>query len=177
MQLLANGDEGAFAEIYHRYWKLLFSIAANKIGDLADAEEAVQDVFVGLWKRREEVYVRQSIKSYLAGAIKYQVYDRLDKKYRMRRKQQSLQQEQLVVPSVEEQYNLIALQEQLQDAAAQLPERCRLVYELSREAGLSNREIAEALDIAEKTVENQMTRALKHLRTSLKALFSFLGLF
>ena len=172
---MAQGNETAFTQIYHQYWKLLFSVAANKLNNLADAEEVVQDVFADLWKRRAEIDIRQSLKSYLAAAVKFQVYSLLYKKYRQRQFEQSLEQDASATSHVEEQYDLKALQEKLRETAAQLPARCRLVYELSRETGLSNKEIAQSLDISEKTVENQMTKALKSFRTSLKSLFSFLS--
>jgi RNA polymerase sigma-70 factor (family 1) len=174
LRKIAQGDEMAFTEIYRQYWKLLFSVAANKLNNLADAEEVVQDVFADLWKRRGEVNIRQSLKSWLAAAVKFQVYSLLHKRYRQRHHEQLMQQDAFTTSHVEEQYDLKALQEQLQQTTVRLPERCRLVYELSREAGLSNKEIAQSLDISEKTVENQMTKALKHVRTSLKSLFSFL---
>jgi RNA polymerase sigma-70 factor (family 1) len=168
---MAQGNEQAFTEIYHQYWKLLFSVAANKLNNLADAEEVVQEVFADLWKRRSAINIRQSLKSYLAAAVKFQVYNLMNKRYRQRHHEQLMQQTIDTTSSVEEQYDLKELQEQLQQTAARLPERCKLIYELSREAGFSNREIAQSLDISEKTVENQMTRALKVLRTSLKFFF------
>ena len=174
LRKMAQGDELAFTEIYHQYWKLLFSVAANKLDNLAEAEEVVQDVFADLWKRRAEIDIRQSLKSYLAAAVKFQVYSLLYKRHRQRHHEKILQQNSSSTSHVEEQYDLKTLQEQLKQTTAQLPERCRLVYELSREAGLSNKEIAQSLDISEKTVENQMTKALKVLRTSLKSFFSFL---
>jgi RNA polymerase sigma-70 factor (ECF subfamily) len=174
LRKIAQGNELAFTEIYHQYWKLLFSVAANKLNNLADAEEVVQDVFADLWKRRAEINIRQSLKSYLAAAVKFQVYSLIYKRQRQRRYEEGLQQQDTAFLQVEEQYELKALQEKLQQTTAQLPERCKLVYELSREAGLSNKEIAQSLDISEKTVENQITRALKHLRASLKSFFSFL---
>ncbi|WP_315816953.1 RNA polymerase sigma-70 factor [Paraflavitalea speifideaquila] len=169
------GDEAAFTAIYHQYWKLLFSVAANKLDNLTDAEEVVQEVFADLWKRRSEINIQQSLKSYLAAAVKFQVYSLLHKKYRQRQQEGNMQQLTPVTTHVEEQYDYKELQQQLHQTAAQLPERCKLIYELSREKGLSHKEIAQTLDIAEKTVENQLTKALKHLRTSLKSFFSFLS--
>ncbi|AXY75506.1 RNA polymerase sigma-70 factor [Paraflavitalea soli] len=174
LRKLAQGDEVAFTEIYHQYWKLLFSVAANKLDNLTDAEEVVQEVFADLWKRRAEINIQQSLKSYLAAAVKFQVYSLLHKKYRQRLHEQDMQAPASISVHVEEQYDLKELQQQLNQTVAQLPERCKLIYELSREKGLSHKEIAQTLDIAEKTVENQLTKALKHLRTSLKSFFSFL---
>lgn len=174
LRKLAQGDEVAFTEIYHQYWKLLFSVAANKLDNLMDAEEVVQEVFADLWKRRAEVNIQLSLKSYLAAAVKFQVYSLLHKKYRQRLHEQGMQEVASTTSHVEEQYDLRELQQQLNQTVAQLPERCKLIYELSREKGFSHKEIAQTLDIAEKTVENQLTKALKHLRTSLKSFFSFL---
>jgi RNA polymerase sigma-70 factor (ECF subfamily) len=174
LRKMAQGSETAFTEIFNLYWKLLFSVAANKLNNLADAEEVVQNVFADLWKRRAEIDIQQSLKSYLAAAVKFQVYSLLYKKHRQRHFEQSLQQNSSATSHVEEQFDLKALQEKLQQTSARLPGRCRLVYELSRDAGLSNKEIARSLDISEKTVENQITKALKFLRTSLKSFFSFL---
>jgi RNA polymerase sigma-70 factor (family 1) len=175
LRKMAQGNETAFTEIFHRYWKLLFSVAANKLNNLADAEEVVQNVFADLWKRRAAIDIQQSLKSYLAAAVKFQVYSLLHKTYRQRHFEQSVQHDASATSHVEEQFDLKVLQEKLQQTSAQLPERCRLVYELSREAGLSNKEIARSMNISEKTVENQITKALKFLRTSLKSFFSFLS--
>jgi RNA polymerase sigma factor (sigma-70 family) len=129
LRKIAQGDEYAFTEIYHQYWKLLFSVAANKLNNLADAEEVVQDVFADLWKRRAEINIRQSLKSYLAAAVKFQVYSLLHKKYRQRQFEQTmLEHTSTALYSVEEQYDLRMLQVQLQQTTAQLPERCRFEY-------------------------------------------------
>lgn len=173
LSLLQNSDEAAFNEIYHRYWKLLFSVAANKLDCLADAEEIVQDVFADLWKRRDEITIERSLKSFLAAAVKFQVYTVMARNHRLRARLADFKPDQASASPVEEQYDLKALQEQLYHSAAGLPERCRLVYQLSREDGFSNKEIAAAMAISEKTVESQMTKALKHLRGSFRFLFSY----
>src|SRR5687768_6908742 len=75
LTLLKKGNEQAFTELYNRYWKLLFSIAYQKTEQPADAEEIVQDVFADLWKRRKKTVIQVSIKSYLAAATKFHIYD------------------------------------------------------------------------------------------------------
>lgn len=171
--LLQDGDEAAFTEIYRRYWKLLFTVAANKTGVLADAEEIVQEIFADLWKRRAVISIRHSLKAFLAGAVKFQVYIYFDKQHRQR----DFQQKAIPGTSHVEPYcDYKALEEQLQQATAQLPERCRLVYELSRNEGLKHKEIARTLNISEKTVENQITKALKHLHAALRSFLSLVGI-
>ena len=170
MALLRSGDQRAFNAIYDRYWKLLFSVALSKLSDFSDAEEAVQDVFADLWKRRDEIVFTHSLKSYIAGAVKFRVYEILAKRRRLLKQKQAhalidnLEHEN----SVDEALRLKILQEEIEQAANQLPERCRLIYKLSREEGYSNKLIAEKLHLTEKTVENQMTRALRFIRKKLK---------
>jgi len=173
LQLLKEGDQAAFTEIYRRFWKLLFSVAANKLHDPEDAKELVQDVFVSLWKRHEELTIDHSIKAYLAGAVKFRVYTRLSLKEKRRRQESSIPAPSSSTPYIEDQINLKDLMAKLDIATAQLPERCRLVYQLSRDEGLSRKEIAKQLNISEKTVENQVTRALHHLRAALRSFFFY----
>ncbi|WP_460432032.1 RNA polymerase sigma factor [Arachidicoccus ginsenosidivorans] len=169
MDLLKNGDEIAFNEIYDRYWKLLFAVAASKLNDFTDAEEAVQDIFADLWKRKAKIVLTYSLKSYLAGAVKYRVYEALGLRQRLLEKKAALMgsTRELMTNSVEEAYRLKILQEEILQAANQLPDKCRLIYKLSRENGYSNKKIASVLSLSEKTVENQITRALHFLRKKL----------
>lgn len=176
ISFVKKNDVQAFEQIYHRYWKLLFSIAHAKLEDLSDAEEAVQDIFADLWRRRNQIDITTSLKSYLAGAVKYRVYTMLAARHRLRENQASLLHQNLneyELPA-DEIYRLKVIREQLTAASMELPERCRLVYQLSRESGYSNKRIAYELRISEKTVETQITRALRHLRAVLQGLLSVL---
>lgn len=170
LKLLKAGDECAFNEIYRRYWKLLFSVAGNKLNNLSDAEEAVEDIFVDLWKRRDSINITHSLKSFLAGAIRFRVYTILAGYYRQRVQKELLTYKSIntMEPSVEEAQHFNYLQNQILLAVTKLPERCRLVYQLSRDEGYSNKQIAHTLKISEKTVETQITRALRQLRIAVQ---------
>lgn len=166
--LLCAGDEDAFTEIYNRYWKRLFSVAANKIKDLDEAEEIVQDIFVSLWKRRSELCVINTLSAYLGVSVKYRVIKLLDK----RSNQQKFTNYSKVTVneldnSTEEWLEFEELRSQISKFVAELPAKCRLVYQLSRETGFSQKQIAEEMGISEKTVEAHLTKALKTLRTRL----------
>jgi len=167
LALLRNSDETAFTELYNRYWKLLFSIAANKLGSLVDAEEIVQEIFTDIWKRREIVEIRLSVKSYLAAAAKFQVYSFLAKKQKERNVEVAIN-ENVLTP--EQELDFKNLQISLYESITSLPEKCQLIFLLKQE-GLSNKEIAKSLDISIKTVEGQVTTALRRLRTGLDYLF------
>jgi RNA polymerase sigma-70 factor (ECF subfamily) len=168
---LREDSEAAFTQIYYQYWKLLFAVAVNKLDNTSDAEEIVQEVFADLWRRRHEIRIEQSLKAYLATAVKFQVYTLMAKKHRDATRQEGSPTPDNWALSPDEEFRQKELQEQLYQVTQELPDKCRLVYQLSREAGMSNKEIAAILDISEKTVENQMTKALKRLRTVFRIFF------
>jgi len=166
--LLQDGDGQAFTEIYNRYWNKLFSIAANKIKDLDEAEEIVQDIFVSLWRRRNELGSIDALSPYLAVSVKYRVIKVLAKRSNQ---QKYSDYSQLAVSltddSTQQWIEFEELRTRLAAFVADLPEKCRLVYRLSREYGFSQKKIANELGISEKTVEAHLGKALKTLRTRL----------
>jgi RNA polymerase sigma-70 factor (ECF subfamily) len=166
--LLSSNDMQAFTEIYNRYWKKLFSIAANKIQDLDDAEEIVQDIFVALWKRRDKLNVINTLSPYLAVSVKYRVIKLLDKRNNQQ-KYASYSKGQINIAdhSMEQWLEFEELKDRLMEFVAELPEKCRLVYQLSREAGYSQKMIAGEMGISEKTVEAHLGKALRTLRARL----------
>lgn len=173
--LLCSGDHAAFTEIYNRYWERMLYMAGIKYGSVAMAEEIVQEIFLDLWNRREQLQIEKSLGAYLAVAVKYKVINAQAKS----RKEISLQNEaiQKIEPAenpVEEWVRFQELRQMISEGINKLPERCRITYQLSREEGLTLKEVASRLNITEKAVEANITRALKLLRTSIKHfLFSF----
>jgi len=166
--LLRENSEGAFTALYDRYWKRLFAVAANKLQDLYAAEELVQDIFSDLWVRKETIELTGPIGSYLAVAMKYRV---INYQVRLKRGREYQQYAAKNLPSVDdsmqEWLRFEELKDRLEELVAALPERCQLTYRLSREQGLTQKEIARELGISEKAVERNITRALKTLRTGL----------
>ncbi|MGF6846815.1 RNA polymerase sigma-70 factor (family 1) [Chitinophaga sp. W3I9] len=159
-------DKGdAFTEIYDRYWKKLLAIAYNHCRDKVIAEEIVQEVFIGLWNRRKELYI-DNVNAYLATAVRLSVF----KQY-VRQKRRDEIKEQAADPIIttwdEEKIYTRFLQQHINGIVEVLPEKCRLVFKLSREEGLSIPEVAQRLGIAEKTAEAHLTKALKVLKVKL----------
>lgn len=145
-----------------------------KLGAEADAEEVVQDVFAGLWKRRATLVLQHSFHTYISAVVKYEVLRRLA----VRRTKDVFEQERArsfteTDNSTQQWLNYEDLREQIEATVQALPEKCRLVFRLSREEGLSERQIAEVLSISQKTVEAHKSRALKALRHSLAHLLHF----
>ena len=172
LALLKEGDQYALAEIYGRYWDKLLAVAVNRLGDEQEAEECVQDVFVSFWRRREELVLTHNLSTYFWAATKYQVLNRLDKRYAKRRiKTTELLDDNVVGVHSPEVYLLEKeLMARIEATVQALPEKCRIIYRMSREEGKTNREIAGELAIAEKTVEGHLTRALRDIRTNLTSI-------
>ncbi|GGC13507.1 DNA-directed RNA polymerase sigma-70 factor [Parapedobacter defluvii] len=165
--LLKENDELAFTELYKRYWKKLFAIAANRLGYPEDAEEIVQDIFASLWRRRITLKDDLDVGVYLSVSVKYRVIKTLGKHYLQKRYIDSLVTRDQIDDSTQEWLAFEELRDQLALSVAQLPRKCRLVFQLSRDKGLSQKQIATELGISEKTVEAHLGKAFKILRTKL----------
>lgn len=174
LDLLKKDDDAAFTEIYNRYWKKLFTAASNKLDDLAEAEDIVQQVFITIWNRRAVLEITSSLASYLAVAVKYHVFKSLDKNFKRRQfagDEAAAAILEVADDSTRQWLEFQEVRERLALLVAALPEKCRLVYQLSREQGYSQKQIAAELDISEKTVEAHMSKAIKSLKTGLKSFF------
>ena len=136
--------------------------------ELDEAEEIVQDIFVSLWKRRNDLGEINTLSSYLAVSVKYRVIKMLDKRSsRQKYTDYTRPALSLTDDSTQQWLEFEELRSRLAVFVADLPEKCRLVYQLSRESGLSQKRIAEELSISEKTVEAHLGKALRTLRTRL----------
>jgi len=170
---LRAGDERAFAILYERYWEPLFRYGARSLQDTALAEDAVQDVLVDLWERRQSLAHHDNLSGYLYRAMRNRVLNLLDRsKVRQAFLDTVAHTHEAGDWSTDEKLREQELAEQIAQGMQQLPEAMRRVFELSREQGLSHREIAETLAISENTVKVQVSRALKILRKSLKVFLS-----
>lgn len=173
--LLNEGDDNAFTEIYNRYWEKLFITAINRLGDTNEAREIVQDIFYKLWKRRANVQLTQSLSIYLASAVKYEVLNLFALKNRHRLYLEHTVNNTVSISDITRQeISFTELKKELELLVNDLPEKCRMVYRLSREAGYSYHEIAQCMNISEKTVEAHLSKALRKLRSSLGHFFNFL---
>ena len=165
---LKQSDEEAFAQIYNAYWKPLFYIAATRLKSMPEAEEVVQDVFLDIWNRREELAITNCLSSYLSACIRYRIINLLAKKDLRHRYRNVLQKQAPPVDScTENTLAFEALKTELEKETSRLPHKCQLVFRLSREEGYSQKEIAATLQISEKTVEAHLSKALRLLRAGL----------
>jgi RNA polymerase sigma-70 factor (ECF subfamily) len=164
--LLQADDHDAFTEIYQRYWKKMLGIAWNHCKDTAGAKDLVHEVFLSLWERRGTVEI-QSVAAFLATAVKFSVF----KHYQQEKRRADLAKENYEFTDIthdEHKLDALFLQEYINGIVEEMPEKCRLVFRYSRDMGLKNNEIAERIEISEKGVEANLTRALKIIRGELK---------
>jgi RNA polymerase sigma-70 factor (ECF subfamily) len=171
------GKEYAFDFFFNYYYPGL-CVYAQKMISLPEeqAKDIVQDVFVKFWNDREKLNIQFSIRSYLFVSVKNKCFDILRKKNRDVKVQEITDEHDFTDESFET-YILSELETLFNKSLNKLPERCREVFELSRFHGLKNREIAAKLNLSEKTVENQVTKALHILKEELKDYLPLLALF
>jgi RNA polymerase sigma-70 factor (ECF subfamily) len=168
LQHLKRDDGQTFRLLFRQYYRYLTTIAWRMVRDAAAAEDLVQDVFAELWKRRHDLPDDLLVKSYLRQAVVNKAINFLQKQKRFAL--DDTPQASAATGSFEAHYeteigDLKALVTYTVDA---LPDKCRAIFSMSRYEEMSNREIAERLDISIKTVENQMTIALRRLRDALR---------
>jgi len=162
LQLLRENDEWAFSEIYNRYWKPLYSSAHNILQVKEAAQDAVQEVFISLWNRRQLVKI-ECLPSYLHQATRFQVFkairaEKTDNNFFNRLAlitKDILTEDPLLFKELD------ALYHQLIQS---LPADEQEIFLLHRDAGLTYKQIAEQKNISVKTVEKKMSHALKEIR-------------
>jgi len=170
-------DQGwALREIFDRYWERLYAIAYNRLGTAQGAEDVVQEVLSTLWIRRHDVQI-DHLARYLSAAVKYAVFYEIRKAERRSITRLDADQDHLISPGLTPEDALLfkGFTQQLESEIDSLPEKCRLVFRYSRDEGLSNKQIAEKLQISNKTVEAHISRAIRHLRTVFKGPGSFIS--
>lgn len=172
LKLLNHSDKGAFTELFNRYWEKLITVAYIKLRSSDQAEEVVQNLFIDIWNRRSKIEVHSSFYTYVCGALKYKIYSFIAKEKKEKENLNQLSTKS-ISRNTEEWLSYEALKDDLEKAVLKLPEKCQLVFRLSREAGYSNKEIAQQLNISNKTVESHITKALGHLQGALKSFFFF----
>jgi RNA polymerase sigma-70 factor (ECF subfamily) len=172
---LRNGDQQAFEMVFVHYYRGLHAYANSMIADDERAAELVQDLFCRVWNKKRELNYGISLKAYLYKAIYYACLDDIkhDKIKAHYRAEVLYRQPAGSTPEEAAQRTLLNdLEKKLTHALNQLPVQCRTIFQLSRFEGLKYQEIATQLDISIKTVETQMSIALKRLRHELAEFIS-----
>lgn len=167
--LIAQDNMEAFTALYGRYWDKIFAVAMHRLGDVAEAEEIVQEIFLSLWARRKNLQLTHGLHTYLSVAVKYKVINHLARQHRRQQQINQLTSNAPADPNTTAEWlDEKELRAQLERTIGNLPEKCRMVFLLSRDENKTYAEIATELNISHKTVEAHMSKALSVLRQSLK---------
>jgi RNA polymerase sigma-70 factor (ECF subfamily) len=164
-------DRAAFRKLFDRYGGSMFQTAQNILRDKEASETIVHDIFLQLWLRRGHLQI-QHFRQYIISATRYHVYKELKARKAPGRLHHTGAELESAGPVTsnggEERMTEQNVRSMLQQHLNALPKRCREIFLLSREQHLSNQEIADRLNISKRSVENQITYALQHLRVHLK---------
>lgn len=164
---ITEGNQKAFKILFERFYKLLLSIAINVLKDVETSKDMVQEVFFQIWKKRETLEIHSSPKAYLKRATINRCLNHIKAQKRFDSTDQ-LEGRQSAAPSSIEQLEAADLEQAIQMALNGLPEKCRLVFVMRRQEGMPVKEIAEKLGVSPKTVENQITKALRILKEAVR---------
>jgi RNA polymerase sigma-70 factor (ECF subfamily) len=168
LERLASSDQAVLKHFFDTFYAALCRHGIKYVRIAEVSEEIVQEVFVNFWERRTELNIDGSVSSYLYSAVRYRCINYIRNQLpKEQAKTESVDLADEVVADFDTDMTSKDLIKRLRRAIADLPEKCRIIFLLAKEDGLTYREIAEELEVSEKTVENQMGIALKKLRMSL----------
>ncbi len=166
---LKSGDKLIFEEIYREYFTPLCYYCLRYVENFEDSEEIVQEIFIKLWHKHDEVEINTSLNAYLYKAVQNYALNYLSKK-QTKEKYIAIQERQLpaTYDTGQDKLEENELKIILKHAILKLPDKRRKIFEFSRFDGLKYVKIAQNMSISVKTVESQMTKTLKYLRVVLK---------
>jgi RNA polymerase sigma-70 factor (ECF subfamily) len=159
-------NKASLERIYKQYWSKLYIYAFNVLHEREICEDIVQEIFIDLWTRRHDIQI-VDLNSYLYRSVKFQIFNNF-------RKSKYKKQLLMKLDLIEEQYKIDELYEKevlkthIIEVISKLPEQRKIIFQMSRHEGLSNKEISEKLSISLQTVKNQISESLKYIRKSMK---------
>lgn len=166
---LQHGEHDVFDLLYVAYRQKLHSYACRLLHDTAAAQDVVQEVFVSLWMRRQEVMISSSLHNYLHTAVRYKALSYLEANSLAGKKlERAMAGYRAYDNSILEKQSAHELEAVINRQVKKLPAKMKQVFVLSRQECLTNKEISERLNISNATVKKQIGNALKLVRGSLE---------
>lgn len=168
-------DKAAFEELFRSYFTPLCSFAQKFVNDIDEAKDIVHNVFINLWNKRNEINMETSLKSYLFQGVHNRSLNYIrDNKNLVRFDTPQIEGELSQYLESKDHLESSEAESRINYALDDLPAKCKEIFLMNRFDGLKYREIAEKLNISIKTVETQMSRALKTLREKLSDMITIL---
>lgn len=167
ISLWKKGDEKAFECLYKRYVLYLTNIATKKTTSIDIAKDCVQEVFLSVYHRKDELQTTTSLKSYLYTALQHKIYNHYQKVLTRTKYENAASLDlKIVGNNLNEEYESKELEKQIQQKILNLPPQCRKVFLMSREEQLPYKEIAKQLNISVNTVDQHIQKALRILKNT-----------
>ncbi len=166
---LRNDNENAFKELFNRYCKKLFNFSLRYLHNKEESEELVQIVFINLWEHRKSLRDDLPVKSYIYRSAVNYIYNQLKKRaIHAKFVDSELIKGEIHSNLTYEQVLFNDMERSINSIIDTLPLQQKRIFMLSRYENLSHQEIAEKLDLSVRTVENQVFRVLKIIRSRLQ---------
>ena len=164
---LKEGNIKAYESLFKQYYAALVVFAGKYVHELDVAREIVQDLFVRLYEKRHNLSIDVSVKSYLYRSVYNSCMNHIHQRNIREKHIKTMAQEKEEVDYPEDDMNTVDLQKKIFDNIEKLPAKCRQIFKMNRFEGLKNEEIAQTLNLSKRTVETQISKALKILRSKL----------
>ena len=166
---IRQNDKAAFKSLYDRYSRKIYFFSLKHLNNTSEVEELVQSVFINVWENRGSLDPDNSIKSYLYKAAVNYIINYLRKKtIRARYIESELNKGEKSSDVTYEHIFFQDLERSIDSIVGTLPSQQQKIFSLNRSEGLTHEEIARKLGISVRTVENQMYRSIRLIRTILK---------
>lgn len=172
LECIRQDDEKAFSTLFYRYSARIYAKAWSYVKDEAVCSQVVHDIFLTIWANRKTLEI-QSFISYFTAAARYRIYKHISVSSKVPLVYKESLEDFSAAQVQNTGYGDVVeqdLDKEVDSYLHQLPKRCREIFLMSRRETMSNEEIARKLGISKRSVENQLTYALKYLRISLKHL-------
>lgn len=165
---LRTGRESTYEQLFKEFYQPLSVFACNYLEDLEAGKEVVQELFVHLYEKRKTLVITSSLKSYLYQSVRNRCLNHIKHQQVKQAHQDHMKTQFETADSLEDIIRESELEHLIFKVVEQLPPQCRKIFTMSRVNGLSNGEIAEQLELSKRTVETQISNALKVLREKIE---------
>lgn len=167
--MLNANEERAISVLFDNFYEYLCNVVYRVLHDRGYAEDIVQEIFYDLWRKREKIKIQSSLRAYLRRAAVNRSLNHI------RKQRMKFEEDEEVILDVKAkgtdgqlELEKDELEQRIYDIIESLPPKCKIIFGLSRFENMTYQEIADELNISIKTVENQVSKALKILRTAVK---------
>jgi RNA polymerase sigma-70 factor (family 1) len=167
--LVKQGDSTAFEALYNRYWEKLYAVCYWHLMDQEGAKDIVQELFVDLWAKKNQINIEETMNGYLKVATRNRIFNHIRsvtiKKKHLDKVARDYDDKG---NTTDEQNRERELRRLYVDEIQKLPQKMKEVFMLNKEDGFSISEVADKLSLSEQTVKNQLSTALKRIRSGLE---------